>query len=66
MPGRRSTHEDRQKRQMRHAVASGEDMPPLGFKDRSRYFKEQGRATDEIAYWAGPVTERPEPWNDAG
>ena len=64
MPGRRSTHEDRQKRQMRHAVASGEDMPPLGFKDRSRYFKEQGRATDEIAYWAGPVTERPEPWND--
>ena len=64
MAVRRSPHEVRQKRQIRHMVASGEDMPPLGYVDRSRFFKERGRATDQGAYWAGPVTERPQPWRD--
>lgn len=65
MPTRqRDPHVVRQKRLVRHAIASGEDMPPLGYKDRSEFFKERGRATDSQAYWAGPVTERPEPWRD--
>ena len=62
---RRSPHTLRQKRQIRHMVASGGDMPPLGFRDRSSFFKGRNSATDEAAYWAGPVTERPQPWKHA-
>ena len=56
------THRARQKRLVRHAIASGEDLPPVGYADGSSYFKTGAGATDEQAYWSGPVTERPQPW----
>ena len=60
---RQSAHRIRQKRQVRHAVASGGDMPPIGFVNRSPFFKAtSGAPTDEKVYWTGPVGERAEPW----
>ena len=50
---RRSPHEARQKRQMRHAGMSGEDMPPLGFmeqeEDGGQNEGEMGYANEEMA-----------------
>ncbi len=57
-----SAHRIRQKRMVRHAVASGSDMPPIGYVDRSSYFKNQG-PTDEDVYWSGPVADRAAPWH---
>ena len=58
-----SSHRTRQKRQVRHAIASGQDMPPVGFADRTSYFKTKGGGpTDSETYWSGPVSERATPW----
>jgi len=55
-----SAHQ-RAKRQLRHAVASGGDMPPIGFVDRTAYYKTSG-PTDEKVQWSGPVGDRATPW----
>ena len=56
-----SAHRLRQKRQVRHAVTSGADMPPIGYANRTPFFKDNG-ATDEKVYWSGPVGDRASPW----